>query len=128
MYKTCTQFVKVEIEQPCGKEDCMWVSGCVEYEVSVTRDFGHYGGRSDDYPGDPDEITIEKVVSYELWITDTPDKDEGTVEEHVVVVEPEIKEVETNNPNVVEEVVKSPIQVPRSQNNLKKRKKKKHRR
>lgn len=78
MYKTCTQTVKVEIERPCGKEDRMWVSGCVEYEVSITRDFGHYGGRSDDYPGDPDEITVEKVVSYELWITDTPDKDEGT--------------------------------------------------
>ena len=56
------------------------------------------------------------------------DKDEGKFEEHVVVVEPEVKEVETSNPNVIEEVIKSPIQVPRNQNNLKKRKKKKHRR
>jgi len=78
MYKTCTQIVNVEIDQPYGKEDCMWVSGRVEFEVSVTRDFGHYGGRSDDYPGDPDEITIEKVFSYELWISDSPGEHEGT--------------------------------------------------
>lgn len=56
------------------------------------------------------------------------DKQEGNFEEHVIVVEPEVKEVETNNPNVVEEIIKSPVRVARNHNNLKKRKKRKQRR
>ena len=56
------------------------------------------------------------------------DKQEGNIEEHVIVVEPEIKEVETNNPNVVEEIIKSPVRAARNHNNLKKRKKRKQRR
>jgi len=56
------------------------------------------------------------------------DKQEGNVEEHVIVVEPEVKEVETNNPNVVEEIIKSPVMAARNHNNLKKRKKRKQRR
>ena len=56
------------------------------------------------------------------------DKQEGNVEEHVIVVEPEVKEVETNNPNVVEEIIKSPVRAARNHNNLKKRKKRKQRR
>jgi hypothetical protein len=56
------------------------------------------------------------------------DKQEGNIEEQVLVVEPEVKEVDTNNPNVVEEIVKSPIRAARNHNNLKKRKKRKQRR
>ena len=56
------------------------------------------------------------------------DKQEGNFEEHVIVVEPEVKEVETNNPNVVEEIIKSPVRAGRNHNNLKKRKKRKQRR
>ena len=59
-------------------------------------------------------------------VNKTLDKLEGTkkdskIEEHIVVVE-----MKTNNENVVEEVVKSPIQKSRNQNNLKKRKKRKN--
>ena len=68
MYKTCTQTVEVEIDEAFGKEDCLWITGIVTVEVSVTRDFGDYGSRSDDGPGDPDEVTIEGIDGYELWL------------------------------------------------------------
>ena len=64
------------------------------------------------------------VVNKTLQKIDNTDK----VEEIKIV----ITDVETNNENVVEEVVsedkiiKSPIKRPRNNNNLKKRKKKKH--
>ena len=51
------------------------------------------------------------------------DKKEDNVR---VVIDIEVVDVETNNENVVEEIVKSPIQISRNQNNLKKRKKKKN--
>ena len=60
-----------------------------------------------------------KVVNKTL---DKIEKPEEKVEEIKIIIE----DVDTNNKNVVEEVVKSPIQRPRNQNNLKKRKKKKN--
>ena len=47
-------------------------------------------------------------------------------EEKVENVKIIIEDVDTNNENVVEEVIKSPIQKSKNQNNLKKRKKRKH--
>ena len=53
------------------------ITGTIDVEVSITRDNGSYGGRSDDYPGDPDEITIEDWTSYELWITNLDEDPHG---------------------------------------------------
>lgn len=47
-----------------------WVTGCIWIDVSITRDTGYYGGRSDDYPGDPDEVCIEELLDYELTLTE----------------------------------------------------------
>ena len=63
---------------------------------------------------------IVKVINKSL---EKMDKKEDNVR---VVIDIEVVDVETNNENVVEEIVKSPIQISRNQNNLKKRKKKKN--
>lgn len=78
MYKTCTKTVEVCVDSPYGTEDNFWVNGIIKYEVSITRDFGNYGGRSDDYSGDPDEVVIEGVESYNLWISNNKKDSEGT--------------------------------------------------
>jgi len=56
------------------------ITGTIEVEVSITRDNGYYGGRSDDYPGHPDEVTVEEYSGYELWVTnlDEDPECEGT--------------------------------------------------
>lgn len=53
------------------------ITGTIEVEVSILRDNGSYGGRSDDYPGDPDQVTVEGWASYELWITNLDEDPEG---------------------------------------------------
>jgi hypothetical protein len=53
------------------------ITGTIEVEVSITRDNGSYGGRSDDYPGDPDEVTVEEYAAYELWVTNLDEDPEG---------------------------------------------------
>jgi len=76
-----------------------------------------------------DKMTnYDNIVNVVNKTLEKMDKQEGNVKEHVLVVEPEVKEVETNNPNVVEEIVKSPVRAAKNHNNLKKRKKRKQRR
>lgn len=53
----------------------LFVSGEIEAEISIERDMGFYGGRTDDYPGDPDEISWEDITTYKIWITDNPEND-----------------------------------------------------
>ena len=80
-YKTVRTTVRVEVDTQ--HRHCYWdrksggtrevgptfhINGEIEFEVSITRDNGNYGSGTDDYPGDPDEFSIEEVVDYELWI------------------------------------------------------------
>ena len=59
----------------------LYVSGEIEAEISIERDLGYYGGRTDDYPGDPDEISWEDIVTYKIWISDDPEN-EGVMFNH----------------------------------------------
>jgi len=78
MYKTCTTTAEVCVDTAYGKEFKFHVNGVITYEVSITRDFGYYGSRSDDGPPDPDQIDIISVVSYNLWISNRGTESEGT--------------------------------------------------
>jgi hypothetical protein len=78
MYKTCTTTAQAVVDTAYGKEDNFFVNGVITYEVSITRDFGYYGSRSDDGPPDPDDVVIESVVSYNLWISNHKTESEGT--------------------------------------------------
>ena len=66
MYKTCTTTTQVCVDMAFGEEDNFWVNGVITYKVSITRDFGYYGSRSDDGPPDPDQVDIINVESYNL--------------------------------------------------------------
>lgn len=70
-------WLKDPLSQPKEVGPTFQITGTIEVEVSITRDNGSYGGRSDDYPGDPDEVTVEEWVGYELWITNLDEDPEG---------------------------------------------------
>ncbi len=78
MYKTCTTTTQVCVDMAFGEEDNFWVNGVITYKVSITRDFGYYGSRSDDGPPDPDQVDIISVESYNLWISNHTTESEGT--------------------------------------------------
>jgi hypothetical protein len=73
-------WLKDPLSQPKEVGPTFQITGTIEVEVSITRDNGYYGGRSDDYPGDPDEVTVEDYAAYELWVTnlDEDPESEGT--------------------------------------------------
>ena len=64
----------------------------------------------------------DNMVSVVNKTLEKMEKPEEKVENVKIIIE----DVDTNNENVVEEVIKSPIQKSKNQNNLKKRKKRKH--
>lgn len=70
-------WLKDPLSQPKEVGPTFQITGTIEVEVSITRDNGSYGGRSDDYPGDPDEVTVEEWDAYELWVTNLDEDPEG---------------------------------------------------
>lgn len=68
---------KDPLSQPNEVGPTLQITGTIEVELSITRDNGNYGGRSDDYSGDPDEVSIEDWNTYELWITNIDDDPDG---------------------------------------------------